>query len=170
MLGQCLVSSHDGSLCMEAPERKEIAAQTAVCLRHEGSFDEIGDVHRRLLRWAEANGVQVAGKGFTVFITPPDPRAPERARYEVCLPAASAPAPEGEIEVKELPAITVAATVVKGPYSEISKRYTEMLAWLSAEDMDIDGPPREVYLRRPAADGSGDPGDFLTEIQIPIRA
>jgi effector-binding domain-containing protein len=63
----------------------------------------------------------------------------------------------------------VASVTVKGPYAQIPAHYTEMLAWLSAEGWEIDGPPREVYIKRPKADGSGDPAAFVTEIQFPIK-
>ena len=44
-----------------------------------------------------------------------------------------------------------------------------MLAWLDAEGWDVVGPPREVYLKRPDAKGKGDPKEFVTEIQFPIK-
>ena len=60
--------------------------------------------------------------------------------------------------------------MVKGPYSNIPTRYTEMLAWLSAEGWETVGPPREVYIERSDAQGGGNPGDFVTEIQFPVSS
>ncbi len=71
--------------------------------------------------------------------------------------------------MKTQPALTVAYSRVKGPYDRIPAHYTEMLAWLDAQGWEAAGPPREVYLRRPGAHGEGDPNEFLTEIQFPIR-
>jgi effector-binding domain-containing protein len=62
------------------------------------------------------------------------------------------------------------AAQVNGPYKQTPSHYTEMLAWLDAEGWDVVGPPREVYLKRPDAKGKGDPKEFVTEIQFPIKA
>lgn len=151
---------------MDAPERKRIEAQQVAALRHVGSHDDIGQVYRRLYEWARAKGLAPAGPACTVFLTPPSAGHPERAEYEVCLPVSGTVKSEGNIQVKTLPAATVAAVRVRGPYSDIGARYTELLAWLAAEGLDAEGPPREVYLRHPG--GEGDPADFLTEIQVPV--
>lgn len=151
---------------MEAPERKRVEAQRVAALRHTGPHDQIGAVYRRLYGWAREKGLTPAGPACTVFLTPPSAQHPERAEYEVCLPIAGEVASEGDIVIKTLPAATVAAVRVKGPYSDIGARYTELLAWLAAEGLDPEGPPREVYLRHPGS--GGDPADFLTEIQVPV--
>jgi effector-binding domain-containing protein len=61
------------------------------------------------------------------------------------------------------------AAQVNGPYKQTPSHYTEMLAWLDAENWDVVGPPREVYLKRPDATGKGDSNEFVTEIQFPIK-
>ena len=86
------------------------------------------------------------------------------------MPVAPATQGDAKVRVKKLPAMTVAASQVKGPYKQIPAHYTEMLAWLDAEGWDVAGPPREVYLKRPDSKGKGDPKEFVTEIQFPIKA
>jgi len=76
---------------------------------------------------------------------------------------------DADVAVKELPAATVASVVVKGPYTEIPAHYTELLAWLDYSGWQVAGHPREVYIKHPAPDGSGDPKEFLTEIQFPVE-
>ncbi len=154
---------------MEAPERKRIEAQTVLFTRHHGSYEEMGQVYHRLYQWARAHDVKLTGKGLTVFLSPPAEFNPDAALFEVCLPVASAPKSDTKVGVKELPACTVASVTVKGPYRDIPAHYTEMLAWLSVQGWEIAGPPREVYVKRPGSAGGGDPKEFVTEIQFPIK-
>jgi effector-binding domain-containing protein len=153
---------------MEEPTRKKLEPMTVICRQHQGSYDEIGGVYGELYEWARSNGVNTAGDGFTVFLSPPSELDWNSALFEVCVPVESAPEGHPDVSVKEIPGCAVASAVVKGPYSEIPAHYTEMLAWLSTMGLAVAGPPREVYLKRPGADGSGDPEEFLTEIQFPI--
>jgi len=155
---------------MEAPEIKTVPAQDVIAMSHRGSYDEIGAVYHALRTWARARGVRVSGPGLTTFLAQPTEFNPLTGSYEVCLPVEGAVEGDASVSVKRLPATTVAAVRVKGPYEGIAARYSEMLAWLTAENREIAGPPREVYLKRPDAEGRGNPDEYLTEIQFPIRA
>lgn len=154
---------------MEAPQKKTIEAQTVIAIEHRGSHDEIGKVYHRLNEWARENNVKVKGRGLTIFRSRPNEFDPASAVFEVCMPVESAPKGDASVKVKKLPACTVAAVTVKGPYSEIPAHYTEMLAWLDNEGWEIAGEPREVYIKRPTAKGRGDAREFVTEIQFPIK-
>jgi len=154
---------------MEAPQKKRCDAQTVISIRHTGSHDDIPKVYHQLYEWARQHGVKVTGPGLTIFTNSPSKLDSETAEFEVCLPVETPPEPEGEVSVKELPACTVALVEVKGSYDEIPAHYSELLAWLSVEGWEIMGPPREVYIKHPDAHGAGDPGEFVTEIQFPIK-
>ena len=152
---------------MEAPDRKQCPAQTVIAIEHRGSHDDIGGVYRQLMEWAKTKGVGVTGPGLTIFLSPPEQFDPQSGVFEVCMPVAAAPEADGEVKVKELPACTVACTTVTGPYSEIPAHYTEMLAWLSMEGLEIAGPPREVYIKHPGSVCCDK--ELVTEIQFPVR-
>jgi effector-binding domain-containing protein len=154
---------------MQAPEKKRLKEQTVIWMDHAGAHSEIGKVYHELGEWAARNKVKPAGPGFTVFLSPPSEFDPSSALFEVCIPVAPATRGDSKVRVKKIPAMTVAAAQVKGPYEQIPAHYSEMLAWLDAEGWEIVGPPREVYLTRPDAKGKGDPKGFVTEIQFPIR-
>jgi effector-binding domain-containing protein len=155
---------------MLAPEKKRLKEQTVIWLDYAGAHDEIGKVYHELKEWAARNKVKLTGPGFTVFLGPPSEFDPSSALFEVCMPVAPTTKGDAKVRVKKLPAMTVAAAQVKGPYSQIPAHYTEMLAWLDAEGWDVAGPPREVYLKRPDAAGKGDPNEFVTEIQFPVKS
>jgi len=154
---------------MESLENKTLEAMKVVCLRHTGAHADIGKVYRELHAWLREKGVKPAGSGMTVFLTPPSEYDAASAIFEVCVPIDADLAGDGKVSVKELPACTVACATVTGPYHEISAHYSEMLAWLSAQGMEVAGPPREVYIKHPDAQGGGDATEFVTEIQFPIE-
>ena len=154
---------------MEEPQRKEFEAQTVISMDHRGPHDDIGLVYHKLYEWAKSHDVEVTGRGLTIFHCPPNEFNSKSGLFEVCLPVESAPEGDTEVKVRELPACTVACVAVAGPYDQIPARYTEMLAWLDVEGWEVAGPPREVYLKRPAFPQQADPNEFLTEIQFPIK-
>jgi len=154
----------------EAPELKSMPATRVIAMEHRGAYDEIGAVFGRLSDWAKQKGVEIAGKGRTVFLDPPSEIIPESARYLVCLPVSGEVEGDGEVEVRDLPAQKVYAYVHKGPYREIPAKYTELLAWVSSRQYEVSGRPFEVYLKHPAHDGRGEPDAFVTEICLPVEA
>ncbi len=153
---------------MKAPTKKHVETQTVIAMEHAGSYHEIGAVYRELHEWARKHNAKPAGRGMTVFLSPPSEFDPKSALFEVCLPVATAPKPDGNVRVKTLPACDVAAIRVRGPYSKIPAHYSELLAWLDVEGWEIAGPPREIYVKRPHPDEVSDPEDYVTEIQFPI--
>lgn len=153
---------------MKAPTKRRLEAQTVITMEHAGSYDEIGGVYRELHEWARRHNAKVTGRGMTIFLSPPSEFDPKSALFEVCLPVESVPKPDPSVTVKTIPACTVAAIRVKGPYSKIPAHYSELLAWLNVEGWEIAGPPREVYIKRPAPDEVGSEEDYITEIQFPI--
>jgi len=154
---------------MLAPEQKTVEAQTVITMTHTGSHADIGAVYRELHAWAMSHNVSVLGPGLTIFHCAPNEFVAESAVFEVCLPVPSGTEGDTRVTVKSLPSHTVAAIRVTGPYRQIPAHYTEMLAWLTADGLEPSGAPREVYIKRPAADGTGDPNAFVTEIQFPIE-
>jgi len=154
---------------MDAPEKKHFEARTVISMKHTGSHDEIGKVYHELHEWAREKDVKVEGPGITTFLVPANEYDPQSSVFEICLPVAAGTAGDDRVDVKELPACTVASVVVKGPYSEIAAHYAEAVAWLSSEGWETAGPPREIYIKRPDGQGGGEPSEFVTEIQFPIR-
>lgn len=154
---------------MQELAKRKVPELTVIAMEHTGAHGEIGAVYHELYGWARQNQVKLSGSPFTIFLDPPSEFDPGSARFEVCMPVAVAPKADAKVKVKKLPAVTVAVGTVKGPYSQIPAHYTEMLAWLDAQGWEIDGPPREVYVKRPDAEGKGDPKQFVTEIQFPVR-
>ena len=134
---------------MQAPERKQLKEQTVIWMDHAGAMTRSARVYHELGEWAARNKVKLAGPGFTVFLSPPTEFDPSSALFEVCMPVAPATLGDAKVRVKKIPAMTVAAARIKGPYQQIPAHYTEMLAWLAAEGWDVVGPPRKCTSSAP---------------------
>ena len=154
---------------MDAPERKDIGEQTVICIHHQGRFNDMPGLFGRLAAWAQVKGVEIAGPAIGIFLSPPAGDEKDSGEYEACLPVAGAPEGDDAVQVKTLPAATVAFVTVTGGYGDMTQRYTELFAWLSAQGQAPAGPPREVYLKHPEPGGVADPADLVTEIQVPIE-
>jgi effector-binding domain-containing protein len=153
---------------MDAPQHKSVEAQTAACIVHSGPYTDIGSVYHSLYAWAKENGVERTGMPFTVFLASPTDLDWQSGRFEVCLPVPPGTEGTDAITINDFPAMTVLSATVKGPYSELPAHYSEILAWATWENITLTGQPREIYHVHPAADGSGDVAEFVTEIQFPI--
>jgi effector-binding domain-containing protein len=86
---------------------------------------------------------------------------------ELCVPVAPGLSGSGEVEVKTLPAETVAVTVHHGPYSEIGPAYHTLTGWISEHGHEMTGPPREIYLNDPTEVAES---ELLTRVEWPIDA
>jgi DNA-binding transcriptional MerR regulator len=67
---------------------------------------------------------------------------------------------------KELPAVTVASTLHRGPYDDLGAAYAFLVDWIDANGYRLDGPWREVFI-----DGiwnTESRADWVTELQMPI--
>jgi effector-binding domain-containing protein len=148
------------------PVLKDFPAQRAIALEHRGSYDEIGQVYRRLVAWANASKVRIAGKGRTVFLDSPSEIIPESARYLVCIPVEGDAEGDDEVRVERLPAQKAYCYTHKGPYKEMPAKYAELHAWAALQQYEIAGPPFEIYHKIPAAVGSEE--DLVTEICLPV--
>ena len=83
------------------------------------------------------------------------------------------------IRVRQLPRLSnVACIVYVGGYSDIYQAYNALLAWIEANDYQITGPIREIYLRY-GADGldfelpptylTDDKHEYVTELQLSVE-
>jgi DNA-binding transcriptional MerR regulator/effector-binding domain-containing protein len=74
----------------------------------------------------------------------------------------------GRVEVHELPAATVAATVHHGSYVAIGAAHEAVVRWIEANGYRIAGPDRELNLYH-AQPIRRDDESYITEIQYPVE-
>lgn len=127
------------------------------------NYPEQGHLWTELESFLRHHQITPTGPCFTIYYSEePD------VDTEVCEPVGELPPPDNRIRTHELPGVPSMATVIhKGPFLTIGEAYTAMLKWIEANDFQISGPPREVYLN-PADKGSQTDPETITEIQFPI--
>lgn len=97
---------------------------------------------------------------------------------EVAVPLRYAIPESGSFRIRQLPRISNVACVVHvGEYSTIYQAYNALLAWIEANDYEMTGPIREIYIRY-GADGldfdlpptylSNDSNEYVTELQLSV--
>ncbi|MBP1692465.1 MAG: MerR family transcriptional regulator [Chloroflexi bacterium] len=109
----------------------------------------------------------VRSPGITMAIYPEIQRLDENIPIEAAYPLPGPLPSRAQVTVYELPCVETAACVVHhGPFTTLGKAYSAIFAWLPSNGCHINGPTREVYLRH---ERGGDPNQFVTEIQIPVK-
>ncbi|HET8840680.1 MAG TPA: GyrI-like domain-containing protein, partial [Ktedonobacteraceae bacterium] len=74
----------------------------------------------------------------------------------------------GRMQVQELPASTMAATIHHGSYQTIGRAHEAILKWIEANGYRIVGPDRELYLYHSMPIRLDNPS-YVTEIQYPVE-
>lgn len=75
---------------------------------------------------------------------------------------------QGRMQVHELPAATMAATIHHGSYETIGEAHAAILRWIEANGYRIVGPDREINLYNSPPIRQDDPS-YITEIQYPVE-
>lgn len=128
------------------------------------SYPEQGHLWEELESFLAHHKIKPQGPCFTLYYTDePD------IDTEVCEPVTISLPEDPKVKEHLLPGVDSMATVIhKGPFISISEAYTAIIKWIEANNYQINGPAREVYLR-PAANGSQTDPQTVTEIQFPVE-
>lgn len=128
------------------------------------SYPEQGHLWDELESFLNHHKIEPTGPCFTIYYTEePD------VDTQVCEPIASAIPTDSKVKAHQIPGVASMATVIhKGPFLTIGEAYAAILMWIEANSYEINGPPREVYLR-PASNGSQTDPQTVTEIQFPVE-
>ncbi len=136
--------------------------------RRQSPYTDIPRAIDDLFAWVTRQGLapsMVVGTRY--FSDPRDTPPAWEAFVEVTPPSAPPPqpGPNDDFGVRELPAVTVAATVHRGPYDGLRRAYERLEAWLAANGYVGDGPPEEVYVSAPDVPLA----ESVTEVRMPVR-
>lgn len=145
------------------PERTVAAFRTNTSLRTIQA--DIGAGFGRLMQHMATAGGQPTGAPLIVYWDIIDEET--SGDIELCVPVAPGLAGGEEVEVKTLPAESVAFTIHHGAYSELGPAYHTLTGWISEHGHGMAGPPREIYLNDPT-EVSED--EQLTRVEWPIDA
>jgi effector-binding domain-containing protein len=87
---------------------------------------------------------------------------------DLCVPTEETPIGNG-IEVKEVPSVKAVCTVHIGPYATLPHAYEAISRYAAEHKLQLRPPFREVYVKGPGMFLKGNPNQYITEIQFPIR-
>jgi DNA-binding transcriptional MerR regulator len=159
---------------------KDVDPQAVVAIRDViPTFGDQGPLWTEMASYLHQHGVQATGPSLTIYH---DAEYRERdVDVETATPV-NARAPEsGRVKLRELPGMTAACAVHRGPHDLLGEAYTALLAWIGANGYRIVGASREVYLRcpdheyeDPQAVGYAEylaetPDECVTEVQFPVE-
>jgi effector-binding domain-containing protein len=155
-----MMSSYDVTI-------KQVEAQLVAGLRSViPTYADIGGLYGELYAYLGPQG-EAGGLCGAVYY---DGEYRERDVDAEAVVFISRPLPDaGRVQIRELPAATVASTIHKGGYSGLSGAYQALMQWIEANQYQISGPEREIYLQGPAEDNMQDDPNCVTEIQFPVE-
>ena len=134
-------------------------------IRWKGRYSDcgqyIGKLAKHLYRY-------LAGKPFNMYYD--EGFKEEDADIETCFPVREdkeikAPA---DVSIRALPGGKFVSIVHKGPYDQLGRSYEKISLYLKQKNYRVVGPPREIYIKGPGMIFTGNPKNYLTEIQFPI--
>lgn len=134
-----------------------------------GPYSQAGPVFGRLMAWAGMNGhIRNGTMPIGVYYDDPTSIAPEKLRFEACLPVDQSATPVGEINTRTLPGGQYAVTIHTGSYANLSDTYTKLFRdWLPSSGRELrDEPCIEYYLTDPRTTPDA---ENKTEVCVPIK-
>ncbi|MFV0393302.1 MAG: MerR family transcriptional regulator [Coprobacillaceae bacterium] len=141
-------------------EIKEFEADEVATIRFVGSYQTMGEYLGRIYKYLKSN---TAGAPYVCYH---DGEYKEAADIEVCVPIKKHVS--GTKEIKVLPKIKALVTTHIGPYDKLNLAYKAILDYAKDNNIEINWPSRERYIKGPGMVLKGNPEKYVTEIIIPI--
>jgi DNA-binding transcriptional MerR regulator/effector-binding domain-containing protein len=145
-------------------EEKNLASIIVAGLRMTGRYEECGRGFKTL---AGKMGRHIAGKPLCLYFD--DEFREGDASFEPCFPVRREVASVDGITVRTLPAARCLTLIHQGPYPQLGRSYKTILGEFHRRGLTADLPSRETYHKGPGMIFKGNPKNYLTEIQIPIK-
>lgn len=141
-------------------EEKVVETILIAGYKMKGKYNEIG---KGFVKVGKKFGRHINGKALGLYY---DAEYKEdEADFEACFPIRKGNNGEG-VSVRELKGGNCLALIHKGPYETISESYKKVFTAFNEKGYKKILPTREVYLKGPGMIFSGNPKNYLTEIQL----
>lgn len=145
-----------------------VEPRTLASTRFHASLDElpslIGPSFGRVAAAIQSRGAAFAGPPMLVFHDVIDEDT--SGDVEVAVPCDGQHEPVDGVTFSVLAGGDVAATIHRGPYSEISPAYHALTNWMAEHGHAPAGPPREIYLNDPDEVAEA---ELRTRVEWPVR-
>lgn len=137
---------------------------------HRGDYNEIGKTFDPLFAWAGARGLLgPQTRSIGIYCDDPDSTPIRELRSVAGLTVGPDFAGDSAVRIVELPALTVATLLHKGPYAELKGAYAFLYrTWLPASGREPGAfSCFEEYLNNPR---TLPPTEWLTRVRLPLAA
>lgn len=145
-------------------EEKTLDPVLIAGIRMKGKYSDCGTGFAKIGRTL---GRLICGKPFCLHYD--NEYKEDQADFEACMPIRKSKEAEG-ISVRQLPAGRCISLLHRGPYEQLGRSYEKVLRYAKDNNLELEIPSREVYLKGPGMIFKGNPKKYLTEIQILIKS
>ena len=148
-------------------EIKNMPAMTVMAIEHRGPYTELESVMDQLISWVMREGHPYSGPPFAILYDDPQYVAESDLRSEVCVPMEEDLQGKDNVVRKQMPALTMAASIHKGPYHEVHKAYEVIFDYLNEHGYEYKAVYgcHEAYLNSPVDIESE---EQMVEVRVPI--
>jgi AraC family transcriptional regulator len=124
---------------------------TIAYIEHVGSYGNIPfeKYIGQLYGWVKEAKVMPGFYPMGIFHSNPKETPPEKCKTSVAIAIHGKAKPKGEIKIKKLPAMKVAAYSHKGPASEYQNSYDKLESWMQEKGYELAACPMEIYSKKP---------------------
>lgn len=146
--------------------KKKYPEQNVIYIRTRDSLYSMGKYISQLYKTARKATVEPAGPIFTMYYE--KPTDPKSVDYEMALPV-NGELNTGEIRTKKIGGENCIYLRLKGSYKQFEDAYREMSDYIEKNNIELSGPPREVYVRGPLFGILTFIPIMITDIYFPIK-
>lgn len=133
-------------------------------IRMKGKYSDCGAGFSRL---GKAVGRHICGKALCLYYD--GEYRDGDADFEPCFPIRREMEADG-ISIRTLPGGRCLTLVHRGAYDQLGRSYAKILKQADERKLKISLPTREIYVKGPGVIFKGNPGNYLTEIQLPLAS
>jgi DNA-binding transcriptional MerR regulator len=149
---------------------QQISSFLIAAIRVRGSFDQVGDIYKRLGR---AIGFGLSGSpGMLVY---DEEYRPGDSDFEPYFPIKDLKEAKREkiiaqgISVREIAGGRALTLIHCGPYDKVSPTYAKLFQAARTRNLNVRLPTREVYIKGPGMIFKGNPENYVTEVQMLVE-
>lgn len=144
-------------------EIKDVEPIRVAFMKYRGAIAEANKVFPNVFK--AIRGKTNGAPFFCYYVMDPKSKIGE---LELCVPTLDTPNGNG-ITVKEMPRIKAVCVTHIGPYKTMNLAYEAINHYAHENNLILEPPFREVYIKGPGMFLKGNPNKYITEIIFPIK-
>lgn len=144
-------------------EIKDIEPVKVAYIRYKGPVNEASKVFPNVFK--AIRGKAAGAPFFCYYKMNPETKTGE---MDLCVPTMETPDTNG-ITTKEMPRIKAACVTHIGSYETIQMAYQAIEKFAKENNLMLQPPFREVYIKGPGMLIKGNPNKYITEILFPLK-